>query len=149
MGGSAPIMREVRVSGSPQIRVLIADDYPLVRFGLEMMLRSEPDMEIVAMAADGEEAVRLALQTRPDVVVLDVHMPVQDGLAALRAITRALPAARCLILTGSHDEEQHVLATKLGAAGYLVKDMDPASLRRAIRATYHGKTGFYPAQLSG
>jgi DNA-binding NarL/FixJ family response regulator len=126
------------------MRVLVADDHPLVRLGLETMLRSEPDMEIVGVAADGEEAVRLARLTRPDVIVLDAHMPVMDGLAALRALTQTPSAARCLILSGNHDEEQLLQAIKLGAAGYLVKDGSTDALLRAIRAIFHGGSVLAP-----
>ena len=119
--------------GAP-IKVLIADDHPLVRLGLATMLRSEPDMDVVAMAADGDEAVREALRSRPDVILLDVRMPVKDGLTALGEIKQALPAARCLMLTASSDPPEVSRATHLGAAGFLRKDASIDELLRAIRA---------------
>jgi len=133
------------MSRSAQIRVLIADDHPLVRLGLETMLRSAPDMEVVAIAADGDEAVRQALRTRPDVILLDVRMPVKDGLTALVEIKQALPAARCLMLTGSNDSQPMLQAMQLGAAGHLVKDGGMDAVLRAIRAVYHGDGALDPA----
>src|SRR5690348_4913141 len=130
---------------SGPIKVLIADDHPVVRLGIEKILRTQPDMEVVGLAADGDEAVRQALRTRPDVIVLDVRMPVKDGLTALVEITRALPAARCLMLTGFDDPEQMLQALKGGAAGYLVKEASPEELLRAIRAVYHGEAALAPS----
>src|SRR5262249_4174210 len=95
------------------------------------------DIHLVGQAADGDEAVRQALRTRPDVILLDARMPVKDGLAALAEITQALPAARCVMVTAFHDAEQVSQATRFGAAGYLVKGAD--GLLRAIRAVHRGE----------
>jgi DNA-binding NarL/FixJ family response regulator len=123
---------------STLIRVLLADDHPLVLRGMEVMLRQAPDMEIVGTAMQGDEAVRLALRTRPDVAVLDVRMPVKDGLTALSEIREALPSTRCVILTGIRDADLLLQAISFGAAGYVAKNADVADLVQAIRAVYHG-----------
>src|SRR5690348_375240 len=127
------------------IKVLIADDHPVVRLGIEAVLQTQPDIEVVGLAADGDEAVRQALLTRPDVIVLDVRMPAKDGLAALLEIRQVLPAAHCLMLTSFDESEQVLQAIKLGAAGFLLKDAGPEELLRAIRAVYHGEGALAPA----
>jgi DNA-binding NarL/FixJ family response regulator len=96
-------------------------------------------MQIVGQAADGDEAVRQVLRLHPDVVVLDVRMPVKDGIEALIEIKEALPAARCLMLTSFDDPEQVLQAIRAGAAGFLHKDAGPDELLRAIRAVYRGE----------
>jgi DNA-binding NarL/FixJ family response regulator len=130
---------------SQSIRVLIADDHPLVRLGMDAMLRTQPDIHVVGHAVDGEEAVRQAHITRPDVILLDVRMPGKDGLTALLEIKQTLPAAHCVMLT-SFDEAQLVLqAVKSGAEGFLLKDISPDELLRAIRAVYAGHGALGPA----
>jgi DNA-binding NarL/FixJ family response regulator len=133
------------MSVNERIRVLIADDHPLVRVGLETMLRTQPDIELVGQAANGDEAVREALRTRPDVIVMDVRMPAKDGLEALVEIKQALPAARCLMLTSFNESEQVLQAITSGAAGFLLKDAGPDDLLRAIRAVYRGEGALNPA----
>jgi DNA-binding NarL/FixJ family response regulator len=125
--------------------VLIADDHQLARLGLVTLLQGQPDMEIVGEAADGEEAVRLALLTRPDLILLDVSMPGKDGLAALRELKQTLPEARCIMLTG-FDDPKHVLqAVEAGADGFLSKLAVPEELLRAIRAVHQGEAVLDPA----
>jgi DNA-binding NarL/FixJ family response regulator len=102
-------------------------------------------MQLVAQAADGNEAVRLALLTQPDVIVLDMDMPQKDGVTALLEIKQALPAIRCLMLTSANDSQQVLQAIKAGAAGCLLKDVGPDELLRAIRAVYHGEGALDPA----
>jgi DNA-binding NarL/FixJ family response regulator len=133
------------MSGSARIRVLIADDHPLVRLGLETMLGRQPDIELVGQAADGDEAVRQALRTLPDVILLDVRMPAKDGLTVLIEIKQALPAARCLMLTSFNESEQMLRAIRSGAAGFLLKDAGIDELLRAIRAVYRGEGALHPA----
>jgi DNA-binding NarL/FixJ family response regulator len=130
---------------SSPIKIVIADDHPVVRLGLEAMLRGQPDMRIVAQAADGEEAVRQALLTRPDVVLLDVLMPVKGGLEALVEIARSLPGARCLMLTTAEESDQLLQALRFGAMGFLLKDASTAELLRAIRTVYHTGSALDPA----
>jgi DNA-binding NarL/FixJ family response regulator len=130
---------EREMNNSESVTVLIADDHPLVRLGMESVLRAQPDMQIVGQAADGDEAVRQVLRLHPDVVVLDVRMPVKDGIEALAEIKEALPAARCLMLTSFDDPEQVLQAIRAGAAGFLHKDAGPDELLRAIRAVYRGE----------
>jgi DNA-binding NarL/FixJ family response regulator len=89
-----------------RIKVLIADDHPVVRLGLDAVLRTQPDIHVVGHAVDGEEAVRQAHITRPDVILLDVRMPGKDGLTALLEIKQALPAARCVMMTSFDDPSQ-------------------------------------------
>lgn len=125
-------------------RVLLADDHTIVREGLAGLLSAQADMEVVAQAGDGHEAVERAIATRPDVVVLDLNMPRLDGLEAARRIRKALPATRILVLT-MHDEEEYVLRlVRAGVHGYLVKDGAAAELVTAIRAVRKGGGHFGP-----
>jgi DNA-binding NarL/FixJ family response regulator len=128
----------------PKTRVLVADDHTMVRQGLISILSGHDEFEVVGEAADGTEAVEKALQTRPDVVVLDLGMPRLDGLEAARRIRKALPRTRILVLT-MHDDEEYVLRTvRAGASGYLVKDGAAAELVAAIRAVSAGRGYFGP-----
>jgi DNA-binding NarL/FixJ family response regulator len=126
------------------IRVLIADDHPVVRQGLRTFLGVQDDIEVVGEAADGAEAVRLTESLGPDVVLLDLKMPGVDGQTALEELrARGLPA-RVLVLT-SVAESSHVLpAVRAGAVGYLYKDVDPQALVQAIRAVRDGNVLFAP-----
>lgn len=121
------------------VRVLIADDQALVRGGLAMILSAHIDMEVVAEAADGAEAVRLALAHRPDVILMDVRMPRTDGLAATVELL-GMPGvtSRVLILTTFDLDEYVYAALKVGATGYLLKDVAPRDLVRAVRAAAEG-----------
>jgi DNA-binding NarL/FixJ family response regulator len=124
--------------------VLLADDHTMVRQGLAALLKPYGEFEVVAEAVDGNEAVRMALETKPDVVVLDVSMPHLHGLEAARRIHKALPSARILILT-MHDEEEYVLnMVRVGVSGYLVKDGVAIELVSAIRALRAGQGYFCP-----
>jgi DNA-binding NarL/FixJ family response regulator len=127
------------------IRVLIADDHPLVRQGLEVVIATQPDMLLVAQACDGLEAVAQALATRPDVVLLDLKMPQQDGLAAMRQIREALPETRCIILTSFTDDAQVIEAVAAGAMGFLNKDAHHNELLAAIRAVSRGDGALHPS----
>jgi DNA-binding NarL/FixJ family response regulator len=126
------------------IRVLVADDHTIVRQGLVGILKASPDMEVVAEASDGSEAVQMSLKTKPDVVVLDVSMPRLSGIEAARRIHEALPAARILVLT-MHDDEEYILKmVRAGASGYLLKDGAASELLAGIRNLKAGKTHFGP-----
>jgi DNA-binding NarL/FixJ family response regulator len=119
------------------IRILLADDQPLVRTGFRMILDAEPDMEVVAEAGDGADAVRQAGRLRPDVVVMDIRMPVQDGITATAEITAA-GHARVLVLTTFHVDEHVVGALRAGASGFLLKDTHADRLLEAIRVVHGG-----------
>ncbi len=119
------------------IRVLLADDQPLVRTGFRMILESESDLEVVGEAGDGADAVRQAGRLRPDVVVMDIQMPISDGIAATAQITAA-GHGRVLILTTFHLDENVVGALRSGASGFLLKDADAGRLIEAIRVVHAG-----------
>ncbi|MHB8719372.1 MAG: response regulator [Candidatus Dormibacteria bacterium] len=122
------------------IRVLVADDHPVVRQGLCTMLELEEDITVVGRAADGEEAVALALSERPDITLLDVQMPVLDGIEALRRIRADDPEARVIVLTTYQDEDYIFPSLRAGARGYLLKDSSPEELAGAIRAVAGGES---------
>jgi DNA-binding NarL/FixJ family response regulator len=126
------------------IRVLLADDQPLLRTGFRMILEAEPDIEVVGEAGDGESAVRLARRDRPDVVLMDIRMPVMDGVAATRELTRE-DGLRVLILTTFHLDEYVVEALRAGASGFLLKDVPAAELTAAIRVVASGEAVVAPA----
>ena len=126
------------------IKILLADDQPLVRTGFRMILDAEPDMEVIAEAGDGADAVRQARQLRPDVVVMDIRMPVQDGIAATAEIAAA-GHARVLVLTTFHVDEHVVGALRAGASGFLLKDTQADRLLEAIRVVHAGDAIVDPA----
>jgi len=126
------------------IKILLADDQPLVRTGFRMILDAEPDMEVIAEAGDGADAVRQARQLRPDVVVMDIRMPVQDGIAATAEIAAA-GHARVLVLTTFHVDEHVVGALRAGASGFLLKDAHADRLLEAIRVVHAGDAIVDPA----
>lgn len=126
------------------IKVLVTDDEPLIRAGIRMILTSADDIDVVAEAANGREAIELARAQRVDVVLLDIQMPVMDGLTALAELRRVAPDARVLILT-TFGEQQNVLrALADGSAGFLLKDSAPAELMRAVRAAAAGDAYLSP-----
>lgn len=126
------------------MRVLIADDHTMVRESLVSVLQAAGDVQVVAQAADGIEAVELAMQTRPDVVVADLSMPRLNGLEVVRRLREALPQTRVLVLT-MHGEDEYVLqAVRAGASGYLVKDSAASELLSALRSLHSGRGHFGP-----
>jgi DNA-binding NarL/FixJ family response regulator len=127
------------------IRVLIADDHPLVRDGLKAALASLPDVEVVAEAATGQAAVREALLHRPDVVVMDLQMPDTNGVEATRELRRALPSAAVLVLTMFDDDDSVFAAMRAGARGYVLKGAEQQEIARAITAVAAGEAIFGPA----
>jgi DNA-binding NarL/FixJ family response regulator len=133
----------VDVTGSP-IRVVVADDEPLIRAGIRMILTSDRGIEVVAEAANGREAIDLARSHSADVVLLDIQMPVMDGLTALGELRRALPAARVIVLTTFGERENVLRALECGGAGFLLKDTAPAELIRAVRAAAAGDAYLSP-----
>ncbi|MGW2548531.1 response regulator, partial [Kitasatospora sp. NPDC001574] len=110
------------------IRVLVADDEPLIRAGIRMILSSADDIDVVAEASDGRQALELARAHRVDVVLLDIQMPVMDGLTALAELPRSAPGARALILTTFGERDNVLRAVSDGGAGFLLKDTAPAEL---------------------
>jgi DNA-binding NarL/FixJ family response regulator len=122
------------------IRVLVADDHPVVRHGLCTMLEIEDDMVVVGRAADGEEAVRQARETRPDIILLDVQMPNVDGIEALRRIRADNPEARVIVLTTYRNEDYIFPSLEAGARGYLLKDASRTELAAAVRAVHRGES---------
>jgi DNA-binding NarL/FixJ family response regulator len=126
------------------IRVVIADDHMVVRSGLERLLEGWPNVSVVGTAADGAEAVRLASVHRPDVVLMDVSMPVMGGLEATRRIVAAWPDVQVVVLTSFDDRPTVAEALDAGAIGYLLKDSDPATLREGIESAAHGGSPLNP-----
>jgi DNA-binding NarL/FixJ family response regulator len=126
------------------IRVVIAEDQALVRRGTALLLSMAPDMECVGQASNGDEAVKLALILRPDVVLMDLHMPVKGGVAATREITSALPNTQVLVLTTLDDDETVFEAVRAGAQAYLLKDASEDELLETIRALRRGESRLTP-----
>jgi DNA-binding NarL/FixJ family response regulator len=130
------------------MRVLIADDHTMVRESLVSVLQAEGDVQVVAQAADGIEAVEKALQLRPEIVIIDLSMPRLSGIEVIRRLHDAAPAIRILVLT-MHQEDEYVLqAVRVGASGYLVKDSAAAELLAAVRAVHAGRGYFGPQAAS-
>jgi NarL family two-component system response regulator LiaR len=136
------------MSDSPEpsrpIRVLIADDHAIVREGLRGLINSEPGMTLIGEAADGDEAVSLALALQPDIILLDLVMPRKGGLEAIVEITQAHPEAHILVLTSFAEDEKVFSAIKSGALGYLLKDSSPAELLQAVREVSRGESSLHP-----
>lgn len=126
------------------IRIVLADDHPIVRAGLSALLGSIPDFEVVAVAADGQAAVREVLLTRPDVALLDLNMPELDGFAATRELARVAPRVAVLVLTMHEDDDAVFAAMRAGARGYLVKGVEQEDIARAIRSVAAGDAIFGP-----
>jgi len=127
---------------SDVIRVLVADDQAIVREGLVTVLDLQPDIDVVASATDGREAVALAVQRHPDVVLMDLRMPGMDGVAATARLAVDAPDAAVLVLTTFADDASIVAALRAGAKGYLTKDAGRAELVAAVRAVARGQTTF-------
>jgi DNA-binding NarL/FixJ family response regulator len=130
------------------ISVLIADDHGVVRVGLQQLLARSEDIEVVAMASDGQAAVSAALETRPDVVLMDLRMPGIDGTEATRLIMEKMPATRIVILTSFSDRERILAALDAGAVGYLLKDSEPEDIFQGIRAAARGESPLAPKVAS-
>jgi NarL family two-component system response regulator LiaR len=126
------------------IRVLIVDDHALVRQGLRLFLKTAPDLEIVGEAADGEEAIRLATDMRPDVVLMDLMLPKLDGIKATEAVRKTLPDTQVVALTSVLEDASVVGAVKAGAIGYLLKNIEATELIDAIRAAAAGHVRLSP-----
>ena len=128
-----------------KIRVILADDHTVVRQGLRALLASEGDIEVVGEAENGRQAIQLVKKLLPDVAVMDIAMPVLNGLEATRQITRAAPATKVLVLSSYSDDDYVQQLTQAGAAGYLVKQTAANELLKAIREAHRGNAYFSPA----
>ena len=126
------------------IRILIADDHPVVRSGLVALLNSQPEFDVVAEAENGETAVSLSLANTPDVILMDLQMPVLDGLAAIQQICAQQPEARIIVLTTYDTDADIMPALKAGATGYLLKDAPPEALFDAIQSAARGEVTYAP-----
>jgi NarL family two-component system response regulator LiaR len=124
--------------GTEAIRVLIVDDHAVVREGLRIFLELQDGIEVVGEASDGSEAIDRAVALAPDVVLMDLVMPKVDGVQAMRALHQRTPRARVIVLTSFLDDERLLPAVQAGAAGYLLKDVDPSELARAVRIAHSG-----------
>jgi DNA-binding NarL/FixJ family response regulator len=127
------------------VRVLIADDHPVFRDGIRALLEATPNTEVAGEATTGEEAIRLAGQLQPDLILMDVQMPGPNGIEATRHIVASQPTIRVLIVTMFEDDASVFMAMRAGAHGYILKDATKEEIRRAIQAVSHGEAIFSPA----
>ena len=127
------------------LTILIADDHPIFRKGLRALLASMPNVALAGEAVNGAEAVRLAAELQPDVILMDLHMPGEGGLAAIRQILQTSPHIRILVVTMFRDDDSVFAAMRAGARGYVLKDMDDEDIARAILAVGNGDAIFSPA----
>lgn len=126
------------------IKILIADDHVLLRQGIRNVLELESDLTIIGEAADGEEAISRVAELMPDIILLDINMPRLNGLEVTRLLSASQPNTKVIVLT-MHDDENYVVEViKAGAAGYLLKDIEPGMLVKAIRTVYDGQSFIYP-----
>jgi DNA-binding NarL/FixJ family response regulator len=130
------------------IRVVIAEDHALVRSGLAELLSAPEDIEVVGTVANGEEAIAAAADLAPDVVLMDISMPVIDGIEATRRIARSGKTPRVVVLTSFSDRDRILGALDAGAVGYLLKDAEPDELLRGVRAAAHGESPLAPKAAS-
>jgi NarL family two-component system response regulator LiaR len=130
---------------SEAIRLVIVDDHSVVREGLRAFLRLQEGIDVVGEAAGGDEAIRVVAERSPDVVLLDLVMPGGDGVGAIRRLLEVAPTARVLVLTSFADDSQIFAAMAAGAAGYLLKDVDPAALADGIRDVHAGRPALHPS----
>ena len=131
--------------GPPPLRIVIADDQASVREGLVVLLGTVPEIEVVASAANGEEAIRLVAEKSPDAILLDLHMPVLDGIEATRRLTERHPAVAVVVLTTYVDDSSVLAALQAGARSYLTKDADCADIVQALRSAATGLSVIDPA----
>lgn len=130
------------------IRILLVDDQNIVREGLSSLLQTYDDLEIIGEAANGQEAIEKALDLQPDVVLMDIRMPIMDGVAAIAILQQRMPELKILVLTTFDDDEYVTQAIAKGAQGYLLKDTPSAELARAIRSVNNGYSQMSPGILA-
>jgi DNA-binding NarL/FixJ family response regulator len=126
------------------IRVVVVDDHAVVRNGLVQLLSARPDMQVVAAAGDGKEAVAMGTEHEPDVVLMDLSMPVMDGVEATRRLTEQLPGVHVLVLTSFSDRERVLAALDAGAVGYVLKDAEPSAIVDAVLSASRGESPLDP-----
>ena len=126
------------------IRLLIVDDHAVVREGLRAFLELQDGIEVAGEAADGDEAIEVAVALQPDVILMDLVMPRLDGVTAMRTLRERLPKARVIVLTSFLDDEKLMPALRAGAAGYLLKNAQPQEVARAVRTAHAGETVLDP-----
>jgi len=126
------------------IRILIADDHPVVRKGIRALLSTEPGLEVVGEATDGEQAVTKALTLKPDVILMDLSMPRKDGVQAISEIRQEIPEVKILVLTSFAEDKRVIAAIEAGALGYLLKDSSPHELIRAVHTVHQGESSLHP-----
>ncbi|MGQ8870860.1 response regulator [Paenibacillus sp. TSA_86.1] len=127
------------------ITILLADDHVMVRRGLHVFLKTQQDMKVVGEASNGQEALERAQELEPDVVLMDLHMPVMDGIETARRLRSLLPNIRIIVLTSFSDQDHVVPAVRAGVKGYLLKDIEPEDLAVAIRNVYSGQVELHPS----
>lgn len=127
------------------ITILLADDHAMVRRGLHVFLTTQQDMKVVGEASNGQEALEQAEALKPDVVLMDLHMPVMDGIETARRLRTLMPATRIIVLTSFSDQDHVVPAVRAGVKGYLLKDIEPEDLAVAIRNVHAGQVELHPA----
>ncbi|MFQ5996650.1 MAG: response regulator [Dehalococcoidales bacterium] len=132
-----------------KIKILLADDHAVLRAGLKTLFNAQPDIEVIAEAADGEETVRKSLKVAPDIVLMDITMPKLSGLEATREIKRQNPAIKVLVLTMHEDESYLYQTLRAGASGYVPKKAADTELLTAIRATYRGEYFIHSSMTAG
>ncbi len=140
--------QQTSAAGPEPIRVLVVDDHALFRRGLQMVLGAETDIEVVGEASDGAEALKVAAETTPDIVLMDVRMPKRGGIDATTAIKDAVPSAKIIMLTISDEEADLYDAIKAGAMGYLLKEISIEEVASAVRAVYNGQSLISPSMAS-
>ncbi len=143
--GSVPVGTPQEEPGADPIRVLIADDQPLFRRGVEMVLEAAHGIELVGQACDGAEAVRMSIEGVPDVVLMDIRMPKTTGIEAARRIKEVAPSAKIVMLTISDEEEDLFEAIRAGASGYLLKDIPLDEVAGAVRSVHGGQSLINPS----
>ncbi|TCP21056.1 LuxR family two component transcriptional regulator [Scopulibacillus darangshiensis] len=126
------------------IKIVLVDDHRVVIQGLKFFLSTQADLDIIGEAGNGEEAVSLASELNPDVILMDLNMPIMDGVEATRQIKARSPKTKIIVLTSFSDRDHVIPAVRAGAAGYQLKDIEPDELVRTIRAAYNGQTLLHP-----